>query len=119
VQRAFPDYQDCKDWLKVKPNLDGLFMKLSDSDYHRARSIYTATELNFVDRLGRLSGEDRMERLRRDVATAVERTSRSLSDFLEVYKKEKEIERAYRDLQSKRTAFRNQNVEGSMAKRFS
>ena len=104
---------------KVKPRLDSLFMRVSDADYHRARQAYTQTELNFIDRLGRLSGDDRMKRLARDITTAVERTSRALTDFLEVYESEKEIEQAYRDLQSKRTQYRNRgDVRAAMRKRF-
>ncbi|MBT3013551.1 MAG: hypothetical protein KME41_17595 [Candidatus Thiodiazotropha sp. (ex Lucina pensylvanica)] len=110
---TFGELQD-----KVKPRLDALFMRVSDDEFHQARQIYTAFELKTVDALSHQSGEERMERIKRDVATAVERTSRALADFLEVHEKEREIEQAYRDLQSKQTKYRNQNVQGSMARRF-
>ena len=110
---TFGELQD-----RVKPRLDALFMRVSDDEFHRARQIYTAFELRAVDALSRQSGDERIERIKRDVATGVERTSRALTDFLEVYEKEREIEEAYRALQSKRTQYRNQNVRGSMERRF-
>lgn len=105
--------------------LSSLMMK-SENEFFAARNTFTLAEQTFMDRIARMGGiepktekgKERFERLKRDVATSVERTTRAVSSFRDVFEREREIETKYRELQQARQQFRLGDVGESMAKRF-
>ena len=76
--------------------------KFGDSKFYEYQSQFTRFEQNIKEQLLRVS-EDRHDKLKRLVATAVEKTSRYLADIQKVYEAESELEAAYHSLQSKRS----------------
>lgn len=111
--------------------LASLMMK-SEHEFFSARNVFTLAEQTFIDRIASMGvagpngleepttdkGKERFARLKRDISTSVERTSRALASFRDVYEKERALEAQYKELQQARQNFRFGDVAGSVEKRF-
>ena len=77
-------------------------MKYGDSQFVEYQRQFTRFELTVMDQLLRVS-EDRLDRIKRRVATAVEKTTRYLLDLKEVHRAEEKLRQDYEALQSVRS----------------
>ena len=99
---------------QLSGNMNFYLGKFGDSKFYEFQSQFTRFEMNIMEQLLRVS-EEKHDKLKRLVATAVEKTSRYLVDIQKVHESEEELEAAYHSLQSKRSSI----GKDSMEKRFS
>ena len=101
---AFPDM--CRFTFLELQQLAGsqnkYLMKYGDSRFVEYQRQFTRFELSVMDQLLRVS-EDKLDRIKRRVATAVEKTTRYLLDLKAVHVSEEKLRQDYEALQSMRS----------------
>jgi len=95
---------------QLSGNMNYYLGKFGDSKFYEYQSQFTRFEFNVMEQLLRVS-EEKHDKLKRLVATAVEKTSRYLADIKKVYESECELEAAYHALQSKRSSLGKESLE--------
>jgi hypothetical protein len=99
---------------QLSGNINYYLGKFGDSKFHQYQSQFTRFEFSVMEQLLRVS-DDKHDRLKRLVATAVEKTSRYLEDLKIVHESEQKLQAEYLALQSKRSSI----GKPSMEQRFS